>query len=105
MRVKRIISVLAAMAIMATMMVFSAVPAFAQENLCEIILPGSEAEVKDDKTECQRDEASLEHKDDKIEFTSPFLSQEGKEDKFEQKSTFFGSCEEKEDKPEEEGCF
>ena len=74
---KRILVLLTAAALMAVMMTFSAVPAFALE------VP-QECEPKDDKTECP---GGIEFKDDKGEFTYLFLGTvELKEDKLEFKS-------------------
>ena len=53
---KRLLLVLSLAAMLASMMVFSAVPAFAQEDPCE---------VKDDKTECDFLTLDFERKDDK----------------------------------------
>ena len=69
---RRIFLLLTVAAITAAMMVFSAVPAFAQEF-----------EAKDDKLEIKADGLSFELKPDKFELKTPFFSCELKEDKSE----------------------
>ena len=77
---RRILLVLTVAAITATMMVLSAVPAFAQLG----------TEVKDDKTETTTPVSSFEFKDDKSEIEVPLLSREVKDDKIETENRLTG---------------
>ena len=78
---RRILLVLSVAAITASMMVLSAVPAFAEDDKVEL----PTGEIKDDKSEFATPFTSGENKDDKIEretclsgctFSSPTLDQE-----------------------------
>ena len=89
---RRILLVLTVAAITASMMVFSAVPAFATDDKFELTTPTFSIERSDDKSEVTTPAVHLEVKDDKRESEGllPSIgSFEEKEDKYE---STLGEC-------------